>query len=89
MDPELLADCSPQGAIPAGVREIVVPFEKSGGYPADDPNVDFWESYFRAPELRLLAGTWEIWAMTAFALSADCRVPGPELRASITITVAP
>jgi hypothetical protein len=89
MSPALPADCGPQGPVPAGERQIVVSFEKSGGYSADDPNVDFWKSYFRDPELRLPAGTWEIWARTAFALSADCRVPGPELRASITITVVP
>ncbi|MDD5018352.1 MAG: hypothetical protein PHO15_09665 [Eubacteriales bacterium] len=42
---------------------VTYDFEKSGGYSADDPNADFWASYFAEEDLILPAGEYEITAM--------------------------
>jgi hypothetical protein len=89
MDPLWPLPCGPLGTLSPGGRPLVIPFAKSGGYGADDPNRDFWVAYFEDPELRLPEGSWEIYAIPAFRVGPGCELDGPELRASVTIEVVP
>lgn len=62
-------------------------FSRSGGWSRDDPHADFYEDWFRDPELRLPAGRWEIIAESEFTQSPDCAGQPVRLRASIVMTV--
>ena len=81
------SDCSPYQITRAEPTEL--PFNKSGGFADDDPHAEFYESYFRSPDLRLPAGTWQIWVGASFATGADCGSEPHNLSAGVTITVEP
>lgn len=49
----------------------LIPFRKSGGYSADDPDYEFWKNYYSDPELKLPEGTYAITAFCDFSLSED------------------
>ena len=53
-------------------QPMVVQFSKSGGFSPDDPNADFMESYFAAPDLVLPSGTWRIDVTTLGNLGGEC-----------------
>jgi hypothetical protein len=67
------------------------PFDKSGSYGQDDPNLEFYEAYFRDPLLRLPPGRWEIRATASFTVGGDDCGAGPDgsLGTSVEIVVEP
>ena len=68
------ADCA-QHDYTRGVP-VPVPFRKSGGFSADDPNADFYRVYFADPVLRLPSGRWSI-AATASGFLVPCEMDAP------------
>jgi hypothetical protein len=68
---------------------IVAPFQKSGGYSADDPDAAFWEAFFADPELHLGAGEWQISAGATFDDGDDCTADPIHLDVAIVLTVEP
>jgi hypothetical protein len=68
------ADCGPH-EYARGVP-VPIPFQKSGGFSADDPNADFYRVYFADPVLRLPAGRWRI-AATANGFLRPCEMNAP------------
>lgn len=85
MDAAWQADCSPH-AITADAP-ITVPFAKSGGYSADDPNAAFYEAFFADPELRLPAGEWQVSAVALFDAGDTCTATPIEMSVSLTLTI--
>lgn len=79
------ADCA-RHEYTTGVTQVV-PFQKSGGYTNDDPNLAFWQRFFRDPLLRLPGGHWRLSAVADFAEGADCTGPSRSIRASIDLVV--
>ena len=63
-------------------------FAKSGGYGETDPNADFWESYYRDPQLHLPAGTYTVSVDGGFYLSPEQHPTekGPSCKLEITVT---
>jgi len=55
---------------------VAVPFQKSGGFPDDDPNAAFYRAFFADPVLRLPAGHWRISA-TASGYLVSCEMDAP------------
>ena len=82
----MTSDCA-RHLLPAG-EPLVVPFSKSGGYSAGDPNAEFMEIYFSDPELTLPAGTWRIDVTTHGTLGEGCTGPQLGLELSVMVTVS-
>ena len=57
---------------------VAIPYTKSGGYSADDPNAGFYRAFFADQILRLPAGTWRITA-NAGGFLAPCEMDAPTL----------
>ena len=57
----MTADCAKHEY--ARLVPTAIPFQKSGGYTADDPNAAFYRTYFADPVLRLPAGRWKLTAI--------------------------
>ena len=55
-------------------RPIVRAIRKSGGYGEDQPDADFYRSFFADPLVRLPAGDWDISAVAEFIDDRDCRI---------------
>jgi hypothetical protein len=51
---------------------ITQPIRKSGGYSNDQPDADFYRSFFADPLVRLPAGDWDISAIAEFIDGRDC-----------------
>lgn len=69
-------------------QPLDVSFIKSGGYAYEDPNADFYRSYFATRrELRLPAGVWRITAYANMTLD-HCGGNKVDLDSSITVVVA-
>ena len=68
---------------------VHVPFQKSGGFSADQPDGPFWQAYFADPVLHLPAGTWRITAVTGLMTGKDCSPPNHNLTAGVTIQILP
>jgi hypothetical protein len=51
---------------------ITRPIRKSGGYANDQPDADFYRSFFADPLVRLPAGDWDISAIAEFFDGRDC-----------------
>ncbi|MBA3779528.1 MAG: hypothetical protein H0X16_09575 [Chloroflexi bacterium] len=67
---------------------VSVPFSKSGGFSAGDPQANFWRQYLEDPALRLPAGRWDIRAAAEFDVGNDCSArPGPELTTTVRVIV--
>lgn len=45
-----------------------IPFSKSGGYSEDDPDADFWRSFYSEKALKLPKGEYTFSAVTSFTL---------------------
>jgi len=84
MGPAATDDCVPHQMLRG--QPTAVPFTKSGGFSADDPDADFWRDFFTDPQLRLPAGQWRVIAKASF-LGPDCSLPETALDAGVTITV--
>lgn len=80
------ADCSP--TVIARGAPVVMPYRKSGGWSADDPNADFYRTFFADPVLRLPAGRWRA-AAVASGYLAPCDAAAPafdiELEADLLV----
>ncbi len=68
------ADCSP--TVIARGAPFVVPYRKSGGWSADDPNADFYRTFFADPVLRRPAGQGRATAVASGYL-APCDAVAP------------
>jgi hypothetical protein len=77
------SDCAPW-TLKRG--DNLIPFQKSGGYSADDPQADFFARYLNDPQLRLPAGTWRITALASLA-RPGCDGGGVNLSAAADVTV--
>ena len=66
---------------------IVTPYQKSGGYSADEPDAAFWEAFFADPELHLPPGQWRVTAEALFDDGPDCTANPVQLSASIVLTI--
>lgn len=77
------ADCSPT-VIPRGAP-LVVPYRKSGGWTADDPNADFYRTFFADPVLRLPAGSWQT-TVVAGGYLAPCDAEAPVFQIALEAT---
>jgi len=69
-------------------EEKVLPFQKSGGWSADDPNADYYEAFYADNTLVLPPGDYTLSAVMDYSLDAD-DVVGTQhtLIASVNITV--
>ena len=81
----MTSDCAPH-LIPAA-GSLDVPFAKSGGWSADDPNAAFLRAYFADPELRLPPGTWRVEASTAASIGEGCTGAPLKLVAAVDVVV--
>ena len=61
-----------------------IPFGKSGGWGAEDPDAAFYEAFFRDPQLHLSPGRWRILAHAGGFL-AECAADAPELDLRVTL----
>jgi hypothetical protein len=57
---------------------VTIPFAKSGGYSEDDPNADFYRTFYADPVLRLPSGRWKVSAETIGYLR-PCEMNAPLL----------
>lgn len=78
------ADCRPY-RLDRG-RPLEVPYKKSGGWSADDPDAAFYIAFFNDPKLRLPRGRWQISATAGFTVD-ECGGVGHALDAQVTIVV--
>lgn len=82
------AQCSIHRFAPGEVVDI--PFEKSGGYDADGPMAEFWQTWFEDPELRLPRGRYEITAYLHHGpRGSRCSGASDTRTASVAIEVVP
>jgi hypothetical protein len=65
------------------------PIRKSGGFSADEPNADFYRSFFADPVVHLPPGDWKITAVASFVEGQRCTGQDHLLQASIVIHVLP
>jgi len=80
------SDCGPHPIGPA--EPIHVPYRKSGGFSADDPNAAFYRAFFADPLFHLPPGRWEVLAQANFATGDGCGGNPINLVASLVLTVA-
>ena len=66
---------------------ITQPLSKSGGFGAEDPDVDFMRSFLLNPEIHLPPGTWDVTAIAMFVAAPMCGGDQHEMRATVRITV--
>jgi hypothetical protein len=69
---------------------ITSPIKQSGGFSPDDPNADFYRSFFADPEVHLPPGSWDITAVASF-LDGGCGTGSVsrDLTDVIRVTVTP
>lgn len=65
---------------------VPIPFRKSGGFSADDPNADFYRAFFADPLLRLPAGTWRLGAIASGFLE-PCEIDAETLEIALRADV--
>jgi hypothetical protein len=69
-------------------RPVVTPYQKSGGWSAEDPNAGKLEAFFRDPVFRLPTGTYQVFA-TFTGFLGECGGVEHSLRADIGLLVVP
>ena len=68
--------------------EIIMPFKKSGGWSADDPNAAFFQAFYADKELILPPGQYKLCAQIAYSTDKDdMRGPMSTIEASVFVTV--
>jgi hypothetical protein len=67
-------------------RPLEVPYVKSGGWSADDPDAVFYVAFFNDPVFRLPRGRWQISATSDFYVG-ECAGPSHTIGAEVTIVV--
>ena len=80
----MTADCG-QHEFPRLVP-VAVPFRKTGGFSADDPNADFYRAFFADPVLRLPAGRWQVTASVSGFL-VPCEMNAPMVNISLASVI--
>ncbi len=83
--PAATADCVPR-ILERGVP-LVVPYEKSGGFSATDPNAAWYRAFFADPLLRLPEGRWELSALAEGYTGAGCGDVSHRLAVSVELDV--
>lgn len=68
-------------------EQLTRQFTKTGGWSRSDPNADFYETWWSAPDLWLPAGRWQISAYSDFNLGADCAGERLTMEAAIEVLV--
>ncbi len=68
-------------------EQLTRQFTKTGGWSRSDPNADFYETWWSAPDLWLPAGRWQIKAYSDFNLGADCAGERLTMEAAIEVLV--
>jgi hypothetical protein len=67
---------------------LVVPYAKSGGFSAEDPNAAFYTEFLEDPLLHLPSGEWELGVSANLSMPPGCAEGrSVNLRASITLSV--
>ncbi|HEX7613426.1 MAG TPA: hypothetical protein VF371_11695, partial [Candidatus Limnocylindrales bacterium] len=86
MGPVWTADCS-SGRLDAG-QPRTSQITKSGGFTGEDPNVDFYRSFFADPLVHLPAGDWTITAVASFVEGTACSGESCTLNAAVLVHVS-
>jgi hypothetical protein len=80
--------CAPKHATLTRDAPLTQPFQKSGGFPGNDPRADSFTAFMRDPVLRLPSGTWHIYAVGGVGPGcAQLPSPSASLEAELTIVV--
>lgn len=87
MEPVFTFDCAPY-RLEAG-KPMTSPIQKSGGYSEDEPNAEFYRSFFADPAVHLPPGDWKISAVASFVEGQGCSGQSHDMRASILVHVLP
>ena len=66
---------------------ISEPLSKSGGFSEDDPDVAWLRSFLTAPDVRLVAGMWDVTAFAEFNEGDQCAAGGRSMKATVRVTV--
>lgn len=66
---------------------LVMPYRKSGGWTAEDPNAVFYRGFIADPLLHLPLGEWEVGVRAGFSMPPGCSGRSVSLRASVVLTV--
>jgi hypothetical protein len=85
MGPVWTADCK-YDRLESG-QPKTSPITKSGGFIGEDPNVDFYRSFFADPLVHLPAGDWTITAVANFVEGSGCSGASYTLKAAILVHV--
>ncbi len=70
----------------AAGQPMTVAFQKSAGWPSDDPRSDEYRAFVLDPILRLTEGTWHPYAIAEFSVG-DCSADPIQMRAEITLEI--
>ena len=82
----MTADCATHDY--TRLAPVAVPFRKSGGFSADDPNAGFYRAFFADPVLRLPAGRWRVTAnLNGFLVPCEMNAPEVDLTLQAEILV--
>ncbi len=82
----MTADCAQHEY--ARLAPVQIPYVKSGGISADDPNAGFYRAFFADPVLRLPAGRWRVSAnVSGFLLPCEMNAPVVDIRLEAEILV--
>ncbi len=83
--PAMTSDCA-LNHLAAG-QSLSSPIRKSGGFNGDDPNADFYRSFFADSLVHLPPGDWTITAVASLVDGVGCSGVGYTLRAPIVVHV--
>jgi hypothetical protein len=61
-------------------------YQKSGGYSATDPDIEFYKAFFADPQFRLPPGQWRI-SVTADGFLAECAEAAPRLTLRVSADI--
>ena len=64
-------------------------YQKSGGWSADDPNVEYWDDFFSTDDLQLLEGEYTLTLQGRFGLSENTLESKSGLKVTLTFEVVP
>ena len=74
LGPAMTGDCARHEF--ARLVPVEIPYKKSGGWSADDPNAGFYRTFFADPVLRLPSGRWRLDAnVSGFLVPCEANAP--------------
>jgi hypothetical protein len=85
MGPAWTADCRFDRLVAGQPKTSQI--TKSGGFIGEDPNVDFYRSFFADPLVHLPAGDWTITAVASFVEGTACSGESYTLKAAVLVHV--